>query len=109
MSKKVKDWARKRLEYLRRTLGGQCFKCGMTYRLEFDCISPKGDAHHKLSTDQRATFYAREIRSGNVQLLCERCHRKKTSSENKERELLDRGRYYDQWKNELRRRGVRVD
>ena len=69
LSKKVEQLAQ---------LGGVCVSCGSNENLERDCITPRGDEHHKMSTDQRATFYAREIKAGNVQLLCKDCHTKKT-------------------------------
>lgn len=78
MSKRQKLWAsRKKVEQLAQ-LGGVCVSCGSNENLERDCITPRGDEHHKMSTDQRATFYAREIKAGNVQLLCKDCHTKKT-------------------------------
>lgn len=51
-------------------LGGKCAECGTTENLEFDCIHPCGDKHHRYSTCQRMSFYHRQHREGNLQILC---------------------------------------
>jgi len=58
-------WANRALVRLRRLLGCACAHCGKTSRhalLEFDCITPQGDRHHRFETDRRATFYLTECR-----------------------------------------------
>lgn len=55
-------------------LGAKCSACGATSSLELDCIVPRGDDHHRLEMSMRATFYRREARAGNLQVLCERCN-----------------------------------
>jgi 5-methylcytosine-specific restriction endonuclease McrA len=78
MSARQKIWAKKRKASQFEELGGKCISCDATENLERDCIVPQGDAHHKMSTDQRTSFYNQQMRAGNVQLLCSKCHTKKT-------------------------------
>ena len=82
MSKRQKIWARNLLAEIRQRLGGKCTLCGAVENLELDCINPEGDKHHKMSTDQRASFYRVQHAINNLQLLCEKCHNKKSSTEN---------------------------
>lgn len=67
-------WARRKRIELALALGGRCRKCGATDDLTFDCIKPKDEGHHKLSSVNRMTFYAREARAGNLALLCNLCN-----------------------------------
>lgn len=77
MGKADKRWAiRKRAELLE-ALGAVCCWCGSLENLTFDCISPRGDGHHKGSTDQRMRFYLREHENDNVQVLCGSCNARK--------------------------------
>jgi hypothetical protein len=48
--------------------------CRTSEALTFDCIVPRGDSHHRGSTDQRICFYRSEMRFGNLQLLCLSCN-----------------------------------
>ena len=77
MSKEHKAWARRARQRLLEKLGMFCAHCGRTDDLEFDCIVPMGDDHHRKSTDQRMCFYHRQHRDGNVQVLCSKCNAKK--------------------------------
>lgn len=70
MASRQVEWARRRRAYLIAALGGKCAVCGSTTSLTFDCIRPRGDAHHQLSSVARLAFYWREMQKGNVQLLC---------------------------------------
>lgn len=85
MSKRSKQWARQKLDSFRHSLGGCCLLCGEDDNdfLELDCIDPCGDRHHKMSTDQRASFYWRQLLVSNLQLLCKTCHEEKTKQERK--------------------------
>lgn len=74
MGARQKEWARKARKTLRATLGNKCALCGTTRRLEFDCIIPQGDAHHKFDTSARMSFYRQQFREGNLRLLCQRCN-----------------------------------
>jgi single-strand DNA-binding protein len=76
-----KEWARRKRRELRAALGGICAECGTNRRLEFDCKEPRGDTHHRYDTSQRMSFYRREHRDGNLQLLCSRCHSRKSAQE----------------------------
>ena len=86
MSRRQKQWARRTLDAQRESLGGVCQICGSNDNLEMDCIAPMGDKHHKMSTDQRASFYRRQLMASNVQLLCKDCHMIKTIHEQLEDE-----------------------
>lgn len=81
MAKRQKRWARITLDRLRQALGNECNRCGSDGPLEFDCIKPQGHAHHAQSTDYRATFYWRQARAGNLQLLCRDCHQDKSAAD----------------------------
>ncbi len=62
-------------------LGSYCNQCSSEQDLEFDCIIPQGDAHHKYDTSHRMCFYFKQYRNNNLQLLCSKCHSKKTQIE----------------------------
>ena len=81
MSAYHKEWARKARAALMAELGGRCVWCNDTEELTFDCIMPRGDGHHRGSTDQRMCFYRKEHREHrNVQVLCHRCNSRKADS-----------------------------
>lgn len=81
MGMRQRDWARKAGKELRRALGGRCVVCGTTRRLQFDCIVPQGDTHHKMEWSARISFYRRQHREKNLQLLCKPDHETKSSKE----------------------------
>lgn len=81
MAKRQKAWARKARVTLLCILGKICRHCGSTNDLEFDCIVAQGDEHHKMDTSARMSFYHREYRKNNLQVLCDKCHRAKTTKE----------------------------
>lgn len=81
MAKRQKEWARKARFTLMFLLGGCCKECGSDKDLEFDCKEPRGDEHHKMDTSARICFYRRQHREGNLQILCEPCHNKKTAKD----------------------------
>lgn len=81
MAKRQKEWARRTRDKLLSALGAKCNSCGSRSFLEFDCMEPRGDYHHKLSWDQRMSFYRREFAANNLQVLCESCHNKKSATE----------------------------
>lgn len=74
-------WARSVKAQLRSKLGSVCKLCGSDTNIEFDCIEPQGDKHHKLGTVGRASFYSRQLALGNLQLLCSCCHQRKSAAE----------------------------
>ena len=81
MGKVQKEWARKARIELMMILGGYCV-CGADDNLEFDCIIPQGDTHHKYDTSHRMSFYRRQhFQFKNLQILCAKCHNKKTHYE----------------------------
>jgi len=69
---------RRRKQQLIDALGGRCHHCGSPDRLQFDCITSQGPDHHSLGWTQRLAFYEAQRQSGNLQLLCPRCHVAKT-------------------------------
>lgn len=81
MGKVQKEWARAKRRELLAILGACCKACGRTVRLEFDCIDPKGDEHHRKDTSTRMCFYRKQHRLGNIQVLCKKCHNKKSLGE----------------------------
>jgi 5-methylcytosine-specific restriction endonuclease McrA len=72
-----KDWNKERRERMIKSLGGKCVRCGVINNLTFDCIRPTGDGHHRMSAVQRMTYYLRQARLGNVQILCAACNTSK--------------------------------
>lgn len=74
-------WANRVIEDLRDALGRVCSQCGATEDLQFDCIENRGDKHHRWETNRRAVFYRRELKAGNLTLLCQRCHSIKSKAE----------------------------
>lgn len=81
MGKRQKDWARRARVELRARLGDTCTRCGSVDALQFDCIIPQGDWHHKLEYSHLTSFYRAEAARGNLQLLCEDCHNRKSKGE----------------------------
>ena len=71
--------ARARRAWLLAELGGRCCVCGRTDQLQCDLVKSDGGAHHKLSWADRQVEYVRQHMVGNVQLLCDCCHRVKTA------------------------------
>lgn len=84
MGQYEKQWARRKRAELTVELGSLCVNCKREDDLEFDCIIPQGDKHHKMDTSARMSFYRAQHRNGNIQLLCEKCHRIKSASEQPE-------------------------
>lgn len=104
MSKYHKIWAKKRRRYIKGLLGYRCNLCGIHELLKedlldpktqkpillvFDCIIAQGDKHHKGSTDQRMIFYWKQYKANNLQLLCEKCHDKKSSAEHPQKDVSE--------------------
>jgi len=81
MAKRHKEWARRARAKLRVVLGDKCARCPATEKLEFDCITPCGDRHHRMDTSARMSFYHAQHRAGNLQLLCEKCNNSKSHQE----------------------------
>lgn len=81
MAKYHKAWARRKRLELMFKLGGCCAWCGTSRNLTFDCKHPQGDTHHRYDPSQRMSFYHRQHREGNVQILCKRCNTKKSVSD----------------------------
>lgn len=76
-----RQWAKRVLRSLRFKLGQRCAWCSSTRDLQFDCIAPEGDAHHRWETNRRAVFYRRLDARHGLQLLCRRCHTRKTCAQ----------------------------
>ncbi len=88
MGKTQKDWARRWRSILKWLLRGRCALCGSDEDLEFDCIRPRGDTHHRFDTSERMSFYRKQFLLGNLQLLCKKCHGKKSKNENSQLNLF---------------------
>ncbi len=80
MAKTQKEWARRKRRELMTLLGNVCAHCGTRKDLEFDCIRPRGDKHHRGDASQRMCFYRRQWREGNLQVLCNVCNAQKGDS-----------------------------
>lgn len=79
MAKRQKEWAKKARFELMFKLGGICSVCGTDKNLDFDCIEPQGPFHHRIEPSHRMSFYRRQHKEGNLQLLCRhKCHKEKT-------------------------------
>lgn len=94
-----KQWAREARVRLIERLGGECEACGSRENLEFDCVKPCGDRHHKMDTSARMCFYHGQERAGNLQLLC--------SGHNNAKSLSERAPYVprlNEWASALMRR-----
>ena len=74
MSKRQKEWARLGRARMVALLGGKCACCGRLSNLQLDCIRPAGHLHHGTDPASRHVFYRRQMRAGNLQVLCARCN-----------------------------------
>lgn len=82
MAKYQKQWAKKQRAQMYQLLGWVCKMCDKEKRkMEFDCIIPQGDRHHRMDTSARICFYRKQYQANNLQLLCRQCHIKKTKKE----------------------------
>lgn len=88
MAEKQKDWATLWRRVLTWVLGSKCARCDATEDLQFDCITPCGDRHHKMDTSARMSFYRAQFKAGNLQLLCEDCHAIKTKLDQAQLDLF---------------------
>lgn len=82
MGKPQKQWANLAKRALRFLLFNKCYFCGNRHHLEFDCIIPQGDKHHRMESSGRMSFYRKQFRKNNLRLLCEKCHRQITCEQN---------------------------
>lgn len=77
-----KEWAKRAYKNLMAILGNRCNYCCVETNLQFDCIIPQGDRHHRMNTIGRIQFYRKQhFHFGNVQVLCEKCNARKGSKE----------------------------
>ncbi len=60
-------------------LGNLCAVCGTDEGLTLDCIKPIKQAQHGQGHIGRQWFYWREMRRGNIQVLCSTCQALKGS------------------------------
>ncbi len=89
MARRQREWARRTRDFLRDFFGGKCARCDETNPdlLEFDTKTPTGHDHHRICWPQRMSFYKKQFRLNNLQLLCKKCNAKKAGHEDQE--------YYD--------------
>lgn len=83
MSARQNAWARRKKIELRNFLGNIChwINCTETKNLQFDCIQAMGHKHHRCGQSSRASFYLRQYKLGNLQLLCKKHHGIKSVAE----------------------------
>jgi hypothetical protein len=74
MARRHKLWAQAERLRMMMILGSKCACCGATKHLEFDCLNPCGDRHHRMTAPARVSFYRAQMRAANVQLLCKDCN-----------------------------------
>jgi len=86
MASRQKEWARRARARLVACFGGECCKANghCNGQLEFDCIIPQGDEHHRKDTSARMSFYHKQHRIGNLQLLCSFHHALKSTQDKRE-------------------------
>lgn len=79
---RASKWAQRKRRELMFILGDKCAHCGTKESLTFDCIRPVNQGHHRMSSAARMTFYTRQARAGNIQILCHACNVKKSNRPN---------------------------
>jgi hypothetical protein len=79
MGLRQREWAARTTKKLKTILGGCCAECKTKRKLQFDCIRPTGDWHHRIEWSWRISFYRKQLREQNLQLLCE-FHNKQKSN-----------------------------
>lgn len=77
MGQRQRKWAAKKRDEIFELLGYECKKCGATKELEFDVIVPFDDRHHEMEWSWRMSFYRKQLRAKNLQILCRICNGKK--------------------------------
>ena len=81
MARRQIEWAHRERERLLWLFGNKCRFCGATEDLQFDCIRPMGDAHHRKNANGRMLFYRKQFKAGNLQVLCGKCNAEKGGRE----------------------------
>mgnify|MGYP003446500535 CR=1 FL=1 len=83
MALRQRIWAWQQTIKLRHLLGNKCNKCKRKRKdMQFDCIESRGDYHHnKMEWSWRISFYRKQLKEGNLQLLCSWCHGRKSRAE----------------------------
>lgn len=83
MANRQTEWARAKKQELRNKLGNICawMNCTATEKLQFDCIQAMGHGHHRCGQRKRASFYWRQYKADNLQLLCPKHHAIKSKTE----------------------------
>lgn len=72
------EWARKRRMEIVQTLGGFCIHCRTEEKLEIDCIVPTHHTARSRDASSLVSHYNSQLKINNLQLLCDRCHGRKT-------------------------------
>lgn len=70
-------------------LGNKCAQCGSTVELQFDIIEPIGDwdksgkeKHHRaMDWSWRMSFYRKQHKNNNLQILCDKHNSQKSNLE----------------------------
>jgi 5-methylcytosine-specific restriction endonuclease McrA len=77
MARRQKEWANRKRQEMLELLRPVCRYCGSTEHLQFDCIVPQGDTHHRYDPSQRISFYRLQLERENLQVLCRNCNARK--------------------------------
>lgn len=93
MGKRQKEWASRVRNSIFNVLGRLCVKCGCDTNLEFDVIVPFNNDHHNYDWSKRMTFYRRQLKLNNLQVLCNKCNSKKGNQLQLNPQLLDNPKY----------------
>ncbi len=88
MAARQMEWGRRKRAEIMAALGNVCAgfgrKCRNTKHLELDCIKPVGNMHAKWGYDTRVRFYIKQFKAGNLQILCNKCHERKSTKEQRD-------------------------
>jgi hypothetical protein len=74
--------ARRSRRNMLKALGGYCYHCGTTENVTFDTITPTGINHRDRGPSGADSHYVKQLRAGNLQLLCGRHNSQKWTGPN---------------------------
>lgn len=88
MGLRQRQWAERTRDAIFDILGRVCVDCGATEQLEFDCIIPQGNKHHReMEWSWRMSFYRQQLANGNLAVRCQVCNGRKQAKEEYQLEL----------------------
>lgn len=79
MALRQRQWAERTREKIFDALGRFCNYCSTTKNLEFDVIIPadNGEHHREYDWSWRMSFYRKQLKANNLQVLCDKCNARK--------------------------------